>query len=84
MDGKLIPHRQTSAGVYGAHPASDVVGGHHTVTEPHTGLPMNVERYGDGRGGTDANANIAGQHGVPGQGQSTTNWDAIKKGDTVF
>ncbi|KAL1592232.1 hypothetical protein SLS60_011309 [Paraconiothyrium brasiliense] len=75
--------QQTERGVYGAHPASDVVGGHHTVTEPHTGLPTNVEKYGDGRGGTDASATIPGVHEGSGQG-GATDWDAIKKGDTVY
>jgi hypothetical protein len=37
-----------------------------TVIEPHTGLPMNVGKYGDGHGGTDGNPTIHGlhQHGV--------------------
>ncbi|KAJ4359975.1 uncharacterized protein N0V89_000534 [Didymosphaeria variabile] len=75
--------QQTKPGVYGAHPASDVAGGHHTVTEPHTGLPTNVEKYGDGRGGTDASGTVPGVHEGSGQG-SATDWDAIKKGDTVY
>ena len=34
------------------------------VTEPHTGLPMNVGKYGSvGTGGTDGNATIPGYHG---------------------
>ncbi|OAG01975.1 uncharacterized protein CC84DRAFT_1167136 [Paraphaeosphaeria sporulosa] len=71
---------QTRSGV-GAHPAADAVGGHHTVTEPHTGLPVNVDKYGDGHGGTDASRTIPGVHEAPGQ---TTDWDAIKKKDTLF
>jgi hypothetical protein len=30
------------------------------VTEPHTGLPMNVGKYGSGAGGTDGGQHIAG------------------------
>ena len=30
------------------------------VTEPHTGLPMNVGKYGSGAGGTDGGEHIAG------------------------
>lgn len=52
------------------------------VTEPHTGLPMNVGKYGDGHGGTDGNPAIAGQHAVGAQG--ATDWEAVKKGDTLF
>ncbi|KAF1947470.1 hypothetical protein EJ02DRAFT_417652 [Clathrospora elynae] len=75
---------ETLKGVYGAHPVSDV--GHNTtVTDPHTGLPMNIERFGSGTGGTDTNPTIHGQHGHPGlMGQSVTDWDAIKKADTPY
>lgn len=75
------PNSQTRAGVYGAHPAEDAIGGHHTVTEPHTGLPMNVERFGDGHGGTDGSATVPGHHA--GQ-EGATDWEAVKKGDTVY
>jgi hypothetical protein len=40
----------------------------HFVTEPHTGLPMNVGKYGDGRGGTDASETVDGYQrttGIP-------------------
>lgn len=30
------------------------------VVEPHTNLPMNVSKYGDGHGGTDGNPAIKG------------------------
>ncbi|KAF1830428.1 hypothetical protein BDW02DRAFT_633634 [Decorospora gaudefroyi] len=74
--------RETQRGVYGAHPASDLE--HNTsVTDPHTGLPMNT-RYGTGAGGTDGNPAIHGQHTHPGAGQSTTDWEAIRKGDTLY
>ncbi|KAF2443157.1 hypothetical protein P171DRAFT_487110 [Karstenula rhodostoma CBS 690.94] len=53
----------------------------HTVTEPRTGLPMNTEKYGDGHGGTDGSSTIPGVH--LGEGQAT-DWDAIKKKDTLF
>lgn len=32
------------------------------VIEPHTGLPMNVGKYGDGAGGTDGAKQIGGYH----------------------
>jgi hypothetical protein len=46
---------------------------------------MNVEKYGDGHGGTDGNSNIHGAHGAEGHfsGQGT-NWDAIKKANTPY
>jgi hypothetical protein len=87
--------RQTKAGTYGAHPISDL-SRDRTVIEPHTGLPMNVGRYGDGSGGTDGNAAIgAGHHHegnlaervLPGHadlGHSTTDWEAIKNNDTIY
>ncbi|KAL1801018.1 hypothetical protein ACET3X_001360 [Alternaria dauci] len=79
--------RETRKGVYGAHPVSDL-DHNNTVTEPHTGLPMNTERYGTGTGGTDGNPAIHGyhQHGVPGatSGQTATDWEAIKKADTPY
>ncbi|KAI8932830.1 hypothetical protein NX059_010313 [Plenodomus lindquistii] len=53
--------RETSKGVYGAHPISEVAHSH-TVIEPHTGLPMNVGKFGSGTGGTDGNPAIHGQH----------------------
>lgn len=72
---------ETRAGAYGAHP--DSVGEQHqTVTEPHTGLPMNIEKYGtDGRGGTDGSRTVEGYHEAPG---TQTDWDAIKKGNTLY
>jgi len=87
--------RQTKAGTYGAHPISDL-SQDRSVIEPHTGLPMNVGRYGDGSGGTDGNAAIgAGHHHegnlgervMPGHADpahSTTDWEAIKKNDTIY
>ncbi|KAF2874158.1 hypothetical protein BDV95DRAFT_323577 [Massariosphaeria phaeospora] len=70
---------------YGAHPAGSQK---HTVIEPTTGLPMNVEKYGDGRGGTDGSKNIGGYHqGSQGQsaGQgSVTDWEGIKKANTPY
>ncbi|CAN9095118.1 unnamed protein product [Alternaria alternata] len=79
--------RETRKGVYGAHPVSDL-DHNNTVTEPHTGLPMNTERYGTGIGGTDGNPAIHGhhQHDVPGatSGQPATDWEAIRKADTPY
>jgi len=84
--------RETSAGVYGAHPVSDLAKDH-TVIEPRTGLPMNVGRYGDGAGGTDGGPIGHHQHeSVPGKvlpgtadlEHSTTDWADVKKKDTIY
>jgi hypothetical protein len=87
--------RQTKAGTYGAHPISDL-SHDRTVIEPHTGLPMNVGRYGDGKGGTDGNAAIGAGHvhgenlaerAMPGHADpthSSTDWETIKKNDTIY
>jgi hypothetical protein len=40
--------------------AGSGVGNDGIVTEPHTGLPMNVGKYGSGAGGTDGGEHIAG------------------------
>ncbi|KAH7044572.1 hypothetical protein B0J12DRAFT_182410 [Macrophomina phaseolina] len=70
------------------------------VVEPHTGLPMNVGKYGSGAGGTDGNETIHGLHGhgpgtdEPGvnlasQGSAQggnigTDWQGIKKANTPY
>jgi hypothetical protein len=58
------------------------------VVEPHTGLPMNVGKYGDGAGGTDASRTVHGLHGhEAGAGAgagSTTDWNAVRKADTPY
>ena len=74
---------QTRAGVSSAHePESE----HHTVIEPHTGLPMNVEKYGSGAGGVDGSNTVEGYHQVPGQQADTgvTDWEGIKKANTPY
>ncbi|KAF2497279.1 hypothetical protein BU16DRAFT_538372 [Lophium mytilinum] len=53
------------------------------VTEPHTGLPMNVGKYGDGAGGTDGNTNIAGATAHQG-GERGADWEGIKKANTPY
>jgi len=53
---------ETRHNTYGAEPISQL-SQDNKVIEPHTGLPMNVGRYGDGHGGTDGNATIHGLHG---------------------
>jgi hypothetical protein len=53
-----------------------------TVTDPHTGLPMNTS-LGSGAGGTDGNPAIRGHHTHP-DSQKPTDWDAVKKGDTPY
>ncbi|KAL9062926.1 MAG: hypothetical protein Q9157_008534, partial [Trypethelium eluteriae] len=47
-----------------SHPASQQQSG--IVTEPHTGLPMNVGKYGSGQGGTDGA--VEQIHGYEGEG----------------
>ncbi|ORY05921.1 hypothetical protein BCR34DRAFT_42314 [Clohesyomyces aquaticus] len=64
--------RETKSGVYGAHAPDEQ---QHRVIEPHTGLPMNVEKYGDGKGGTDGSNTVLGHHDlshsqVQGQGMN--------------
>ncbi|KAL6707535.1 hypothetical protein ACN47E_004105 [Coniothyrium glycines] len=90
--------RETRHGVYGAHPADDLLKDH-TVIEPRTGLPMNVGRYGEGAGGTDGNTAIHGvqqHHGAAGTtgtglagstgapGETRTDWDGVRKADTPY
>lgn len=91
-DTKLTHPRQTSAGVYGAHPVSDLAKDH-TVIEPRTGLPMNVGRYGDGAGGTDGGPiahhrveSVPGQvlPGTADREHAKTDWDDVTKKDTVY
>ena len=60
------------------------------VVEPHTGLPMNVGKYGDGHGGTDGNPAIEGFHqhaqaevGSTGN-EAGTDWQAIKKANVPY
>lgn len=47
---------------------------------------MDVERFGDGAGGTDGNANIRGAHAHEHQGGvgAETNWEGVRKGDTLY
>ena len=58
---------------------------------------MNIEKYGsDGRGGTDGSQTVRGynQHeGLHGHGggqqaqqggRSTTDWDKVREGDTIY
>jgi hypothetical protein len=64
--------RHGTAGATGAEPTFGKAGfeqpgmggeGDGMVTEPTTGLPMNIGKYGVGSGGTDANPAIAGHYG---------------------
>jgi hypothetical protein len=85
----LTLQSQTQHNTYGAEPVGSAVGhSDNKVIEPHTGLPMNVGKYGDGHGGTDANPTVHGhhEHGVAGGAgqQRTTDWDAVKKADTPY
>ena len=74
---------QTQHNTYGAEPVSEGLGqDHNKITEPHTGLPMNVGRYGDGHGGTDANPTVHGHH--EGAGAQPVDWNAVKKANTPY
>lgn len=75
------PQRNT----YGAHSISDL-DNDKVVIDPHTGLSMNVGRYGDGHGGTDANKTIHGARldGPTHVAGSSTNWEGVKKADTPY
>lgn len=70
-------------------------GGDGRVTEPHTGLPMNTEKYGSGAGGTDGSQQIEGYQaqgtgsGIgPAEGEQQgvagPDWNAIKKANTPY
>lgn len=55
-------------------------------TEPHTGLPMDLSK-GSGQGGTDGSNTVDGYHNAAGTGgnaSGTTDWQAIKKGNTPY
>jgi len=63
------------------------------VVEPHTGLPINVGKYGDGHGGTDGNPAIEGFHehaqvAHPEVGstenEAGTDWQAIKEANVPY
>jgi hypothetical protein len=76
---------QTRNNTYGAEPLNTGLGQHdNKVIEPHTGLPMNVGKYGDGHGGTDANPTVHGHQELGAGQQRTTDWEAVKKGDTPY
>jgi hypothetical protein len=75
---------ETRHNTYGAEPLGQALGdGSGKVVEPHTGLPMNVGRYGDGAGGTDGSATVHGvhQHGV---GEGKVDWEGVRKADTPY
>jgi hypothetical protein len=52
------------------------------VIDPVTGLPINVAKYGDGHGGTDGSATVAGFNSAG--TNSGTDWEAIKKSNTPY
>ncbi|KAL1628260.1 hypothetical protein SLS54_001831 [Diplodia seriata] len=70
--GAVSGTHQTRPGEYGAVRPGDQEG---IVIEPHTGLPMNVGKYGSGAGGTDGNETIEGfsSHGAGGAHASGPN-----------
>ncbi|KAK3076333.1 hypothetical protein LTS18_013300, partial [Coniosporium uncinatum] len=57
------------------------------VRDPHTGLPMNVGKYGTGEGGTDGSSNIHGYesgHQGPGHEGERTDWEGVKKANVPY
>ena len=64
-----------------SHPAAQ--GDQGIVTEPHTGLPMNVGKYGSGEGGTDGAAQIRNP-AEEGFEPTKTDWEQIKKANTPY
>ncbi|GME32079.1 hypothetical protein GTA08_BOTSDO08174 [Neofusicoccum parvum] len=95
--GAVSGLEQSGHGQYGAANSGDQGG---IVIEPHTGLPMNVGKYGTGAGGTDGNETITGMHShgagtdasganVASQGNvqgsnTGTDWEGIKKANTPY
>lgn len=93
----LTRSRESRTGGHGAHQAGGQEG---VVIEPHTGLPMNVGKYGTGAGGTDGNETIHGLHshgagnetssanvatqGSTQGGNAGTDWEGIKKANTPY
>ncbi|KAK6438623.1 hypothetical protein LTR95_005178 [Oleoguttula sp. CCFEE 5521] len=55
------------------------------VREPHTGLPMNVGKYGDGHGGTDGSSTVRGfeNEGGAGAGTGFGSTTGVGSGSTV-
>lgn len=51
--------------------------------DPHTGLPINTEKYGSGAGGTDGSQTIGGAHPHDGS-VAGPDWNAIKKANTPY
>ncbi|KAF7572814.1 hypothetical protein A1F97_00595 [Pyrenophora tritici-repentis] len=69
--------RETRKGVYGLHPGPDL--DHNTtVTEPHTGLPINTQ-FGTGAGGIEGNPAIRGHHTHP-DAHPTTGYRGVDGG----
>jgi len=83
--GGIRSHEGESSGMATGPHSGHAEGGQHShiVTEPHTGLPMDLSKgAGSGAGGTDGAANIEGFHeGAGGQG---THWQDIKKANTPY
>lgn len=66
----------------------DELQGKGIVIEPITGLPMNVGKYGTGHGGIDGSETIEGFRKesavAAAPGESETDWDAVKKSNTIY
>ncbi|KAF1998398.1 hypothetical protein P154DRAFT_251128 [Amniculicola lignicola CBS 123094] len=75
----------TRHNVYGAHEPDEQ---NRTVIEPHTGLPMNVGKYGDGKGGTDGSNTVDGFHEVQANErvpkENVTNSKEIQKTNMLY
>ena len=95
-DGQIGDENQVS----GLGGSANKAGDDGIVIEPHTGLPMNVGKYGSGHGGTDGsepiegyhqggqghNASIGTAHGHPPgeEGAVGPDWEAIRKANTPY
>lgn len=82
--GAVAGHSSATGGASSALAHGSALGDDGRVVDPHTGLPMNVAKYGSGQGGTDAAPQIPGFHETSGSGAAGPDWDAIKKSNTPY
>jgi hypothetical protein len=82
-DRRSLEKRARAGSSAGRTGTGGVSQGEGILMDPHTGLPMNVGKYGDGHGGTDANPAIQGARSGT-AGTTATDWEAIRKADTPY
>ena len=75
--------KEVGGGVLGGQQQQSEEGVDRVVTEPHTGLPMNVGRYGSGQGGTDGAAQIRNPV-EEGFEPRQTDWEGVKKANVPY